>query len=169
MFVIYYKYDQPNNILFVYQPGFSGFLRFQNGNVILSDLIPYSLDEKYKFNPVANDTTECKDRPNRKLLTKPTNNSYVPSFANAMMRMRSPHAQSGLKLEEAALLGCYPQQPEVALGYHRPKEAFTALGCHPREALATLGNKPPFTSASASTLGIRRKQKLAEQGIETTK
>ena len=181
VFVIYYKYDAVTKTLLVYEPGFKDYITYQNGNVILSDLIPYSLDEKFKYNPVLNDTTEFRNRPNRKLLTKPTNNAYVPSFANAMMRMRSPHAKSGLKLEEAAALGyhrpreaeaafgCHPREAEAALGYHRPREAEAAFGCHPREALAALGNKPPFTSASASTLGIQRKQKLAEQGIETTK
>jgi len=182
VFVIYYKYDAATKTLLVYEPGFMDYLMYQNGNVILSDLIPYSLDEKYKFNPVANDTTEFINRPNRKLLTKPTNNSYVPSFANAMMRMKSPHAaKKGLTVEEAAAFGCHPREAEAAaaaaFGYRpREAEAAAAFGCYPREAEAAaafgyrpMGTKPPFTSASASTLGIQRKQKLVEQGIETTK
>ena len=175
VFVIYYKYDQPNNILFIYEPGFSKFLRFQNGNVILSDLIPYSLGEKFRFDAISNDTTEFYNRPNRKLLSKPTNNTYVPSLSSTSLYNNkssyglkaSYNTEAALDHGAAASYGCHPRES-------RGGAALASYGCHPREA-SSFGSHHPREAAEHSfalkgglkTQEKQKKQQLSHYGIET--
>jgi hypothetical protein len=150
---------------------------FQNGNVILSDLIPYSLGEKFKYDAISNDTTEFYNRPNRKLLSKPTNNTYVPSLSSTSLYNNkssyglkasySASAEAAAEHGAAAAYGCHPREA-------RGGAASASYGRHAREALS-FGSYHPREAAEhafASKGGLKiqekqKKQQLSYYGIET--
>ncbi len=93
----YYKWDSKKKVLLVFTDGFSSFLLEERGNIVLEDLLPYSLGSLAKYDPLSNNLQDAKSVTHYFQNVKNADNpSGYKSDLSGKTRHRTPHGSKHL-------------------------------------------------------------------------